>query len=107
MIPKDVVICDWHYDRPDKTPIYFAMKGFRVLSCPWRTPDFAVQQIKDVLNFRANSTPEMKERFLGVLETTWTFPSLFMGAYYSPHPANETSSWNTYKVICDEIGRLN
>jgi len=107
MIPKDVVICDWHYDRPDKTPIYFAMKGFRVLSCPWRTPDFAVQQIKDILNFRANSTPEMKERFLGVLETTWTFPSLFMGAYYNPHPADETSSWNTYKVICDEIGRLN
>ncbi len=27
MIPKDVMICDWHYERPDKTAIYFAMKG--------------------------------------------------------------------------------
>jgi hypothetical protein len=26
MIPKDVVICDWHYERADKTAIYFAMK---------------------------------------------------------------------------------
>ena len=27
MIPKDVMICDWHYERADQTPVYFAMKG--------------------------------------------------------------------------------
>src|SRR5690348_470674 len=35
MIPKDVVICDWHYERADKTPVYFAMKGLHVITCPW------------------------------------------------------------------------
>jgi hypothetical protein len=25
MIPKDVIICDWHYERPDQTAVYFAM----------------------------------------------------------------------------------
>jgi hypothetical protein len=106
MIPKDVVICDWHYDRPDKTAVYFAIKGFRVLTCPWRTPGFAVQQIQDELNFRANSTPEMKARFQGILETTWTRTSLFMNGYYNKQPDDENSSWNTYKVICEEMGKL-
>ena len=36
MIPKDVIICDWHYERPDQTPVYFAMKGLSVVTCPWR-----------------------------------------------------------------------
>src|SRR5215212_2495867 len=30
LIPKDVVMCDWHYERADKTAVYLAMKGFRV-----------------------------------------------------------------------------
>lgn len=30
MIPKDVVIGDWHYERPDQSAVYFAMKGLRV-----------------------------------------------------------------------------
>jgi N-acetyl-beta-hexosaminidase len=34
LIPKDVMICDWHYERPDQTAVYFAMKGFRVVTCP-------------------------------------------------------------------------
>ena len=33
LIPRDVVICDWHYERPDATAVSFAMKGFEVLSC--------------------------------------------------------------------------
>jgi len=42
MIPKDVVICDWHYERPDKTAVLFALKGFRVITCPWRRPAVGV-----------------------------------------------------------------
>jgi hypothetical protein len=106
MIPKDVVICDWHYERPDKTAVYFSMKGFRVLSCPWRTPQYAVQQIRDVLDFRAGSTAEMKERFLGILETTWTHPGLFIQHYYGQQPDDEISPWNTYKTICRELDKL-
>ncbi|HLA57716.1 MAG TPA: family 20 glycosylhydrolase, partial [Puia sp.] len=47
LIPKDVVICDWHYERPDKTAVYFSMKGFRVVTCPWKQPAFAITQLND------------------------------------------------------------
>ena len=106
-IRKDVVITDWHYDRPDKTAVYFAMKGLRVLTCPWKNPGYAVQQIKDMQNFRANSTPEMKDRFLGIMETTWSNPAQFIRGYYGEIPVNEISPANTYKTICDEFAKLN
>ncbi len=83
MIPKDVVICDWHYDRADKTATYFAMKGFRVMTCPWRQPSTAVEQINDMLSFRQASTQEMSVRFLGIMETTWMRTSLFLQNYYT------------------------
>src|SRR5882757_8631990 len=56
MIPKDVIICDWHYDRPDKTAVLFAMKGLRVVTCPWRNPAYGVVQVKDMIHFRQEST---------------------------------------------------
>jgi hypothetical protein len=68
MIPRDVVICDWHYERPEPTPVYFALKGLRVVACPWRKRDVAVQQVRDMRRFREHATPEMKERYLGVLQ---------------------------------------
>ncbi len=56
MIPKDVIICDWHYERPDQTPVYFAMKGLSVVTCPWRNPENAVLQAQDMVRFRNYST---------------------------------------------------
>ena len=50
LIPKDVVICDWHYERPDLSSVYFAMKGLSVMTCPWRNPVSAVQQIDEIYN---------------------------------------------------------
>ena len=29
MSRKDVVICDWHYERAEPTAAYYALKGFR------------------------------------------------------------------------------
>ena len=49
MIPKDVVICDWHYERADKTAVYFAMKGLQVVTCPFEAPALAVIQAEDML----------------------------------------------------------
>ncbi len=109
MIPKDVVICDWHYERADKTAIYFAMKGFRVITCPWNQPATAVVQVNDMLGFRRESTPEMNARFLGVMATTWMRTSHFLNNYYtagqSPAP-NENNSWNCFRVMYDTIDKL-
>jgi hypothetical protein len=35
-VPKDIVICDWHYETAHATAAYFALEGFQVLSSPWR-----------------------------------------------------------------------
>ena len=77
MIPKDVVICDWHYERADKTAIYFAMKGFRVIPCPWSQPSLALTQMNDMVSFRHESTSEMSARFLGIMQTTWMRTAFF------------------------------
>ena len=82
MIPKDVFICDWHYERPDKTAVYFAMKGLKVATCPWQKPDVARLQVQDMIEFRSGSTPEMREYFQGVILTSWSSAEGFMRNYY-------------------------
>lgn len=72
MVPKDIMICDWHYERADKSPVYFAMKGLQVAISPWRTPSVAIKQVDDMVNFRRDATPEMKDRFQGMVQTVWT-----------------------------------
>jgi hypothetical protein len=109
MIPKDVVICDWHYDRADKTAIYFAMKGFRVITCPWNQPSTAVIQINDMIGFRQESTFEMYGRFIGIMETSWMRTDLFLNNYYMNQPSatsGENTSWNCFRVMYDAIDKL-
>ncbi|HRI12848.1 MAG TPA: family 20 glycosylhydrolase [Verrucomicrobiota bacterium] len=89
LIPKDVVICDWHYDRPDPTAVYFAMKGLNVVSCPWKNPEVGVAQVKDMRRFRAVATPQMKPRFQGVVQTVWSGAGSFLDQYYGRRPAND------------------
>ena len=58
MIPRDILICDWHYERADLTAVYFAMKGLPVVSCGHRQADVSVQQIKDMIKFRGQAPEE-------------------------------------------------
>jgi hypothetical protein len=77
-IPKDVVICDWHYEKAELTPVYFAMKGFTVAACPWNNPQTAVMQVRDAFRFRAQSSPELVKRFGGIVQTVWSGAEQFM-----------------------------
>ena len=111
MIPKDVVICDWHYERPDKTAVYFAMKGFDVITCTWRKPDVAVQQAADMIAFRKESPKDMKGRFLGVMETVWSPVTPFFNGYYGkPSSQKEEDTintpWNTFNVMFQYINQV-
>ncbi len=109
MIPKDVVICDWHYERADKTAIYFAMKGFRVITCPWRQPSTAIIQVNDIQDFKRESTPEMNARFLGIMETIWVRTDIFLNNYYTEPPSatpNENTPWNCFRVMYGAIDKL-
>lgn len=107
MIPKDVLICDWHYERPDKTAVYFAMKGFRVATCPWRTPQVAVQQVADMHNFRSTATKAMQPNFAGIIQTHWSGAENFMDGYYGklkPTSTDERTAWNTFRAIFPKPG---
>ncbi len=89
LIPKDVVICDWHYERPDKSAVLFAAKGLSVITCGWNRPGVIEQQVKDMAGFRQGSTPEMGSRFLGMMETIWSPVAPFITEFYSNDPAKQ------------------
>jgi hypothetical protein len=109
MVPKDIVICDWHYERPDKTAVYFAMKGFKVVTCPWRNPGVAVVQAEDMARFRKDSTPAMRDNFLGVVQTEWSNPSSFMDGFYNKkkdQKGGENTSWNCFNALYQKLKEL-
>lgn len=109
LIPKDVMICDWHYERPDQTAVYFAMKGFQVVTCPWRIPKNAVAQVQDMVKFRAHSTPVMRDRFQGVVQTVWSGAGSFLERDYQGKLTgrnSENNPWNTFRAMFDEIQKL-
>lgn len=67
MIPKDIIICDWHYEPMESYPSLpmFIEKGFRVLPTSWRNVKASRALIKYSLKFRG---PKM----LGHLFTMWS-----------------------------------
>ena len=72
LVPRDVVICDWHYERAEPTPTYFAMKGFPVVVCPWKRVEPALAQVRDLARAREQANPALKQRLLGVVQTAWS-----------------------------------
>jgi hypothetical protein len=92
LIPKDVFICDWHYDHAVPASVYFAMKGFDVAVCPWRKSDVAVEEVKDMLRFRQNSPEPMAQRFRGVIQTVWSGAEAFLKAYYEDDAGKKEDS---------------
>jgi Glycosyl hydrolase family 20, catalytic domain len=66
LIPKDIIICPWHYELKDSYPSIpmFIDKGFRVLPAGWKN----VEATKALIKFtESHSGPGM----LGYLFTTW------------------------------------
>lgn len=106
MIPKDVVICDWHYERPDKTAVLFALKGLRVITCPWRRPAVGVQQVADMANFRSTATPAVKDNYQGIIQTVWTSADNFIEGYYGKKKDNKggtDTDWHSFQAVFDKM----
>lgn len=82
MIPKDIIICDWHYNKRREYPSIpmFLEKGFRVLPASWNRVSATEALIRYA---KQQSRPNM----LGHLFTTWsvkradlpTFPPMLKG----------------------------
>lgn len=92
LVQKDVMICDWHYERPDQTPVYFAMKGFSVITCPWRNPSNALLQLEDMYRFRKQATRELKSRYQGMMQTVWSGAGAFLNEFYGRKTEENTPS---------------
>jgi hypothetical protein len=80
-VPKDIVICDWHYDAAPETGRFFASKGFGVVTCPWRKSSVALAQLAQVRAIRGEAAQPTAEHALGVLQTTWCGFAPFVRAY--------------------------
>ena len=104
MIPKDVFICDWHYERAVLTPVLFAAKGLDVAICPWRIGDLAAVQFNDMLRFRQQSAPVMGEHFKGIIQTAWGSAEQLMREYYSSTPEQTgASTGSCLKRVMSEV----
>jgi len=109
LIPKNVVICDWQYDEDNQTAVYFALKGFRVVTCTWNHPQVALNQVEDLYRSRAISSRELKGRFYGIAETVWSPAFQFLNGYYgrsTDSPTGDNTTWNTFRVMFDKMNQL-
>jgi hypothetical protein len=87
LIPRDVVICDWHYEAPHPTATFFALQGLPVVSSPWRRPSVALEQLHLIRRARATAAPPVAQRLLGMLQTTWVGFGPFVRAYFGEDKA--------------------
>ena len=78
LIPRDVFICDWHYERADLTGVYFAMKGLQVAECGYRDADICERQIDDLVRFRRQTPKETSGRLGGYIHTVWSGAGAFL-----------------------------
>ncbi|WP_194776184.1 family 20 glycosylhydrolase [Pararhodonellum marinum] len=114
LIPKDVVINDWHYEKPVHTPVLFAMKGFEVMSCSWRRPEVGVAHVDDMFLFRKNNPDQVKDKFAGVILTVWSGVTPFLNGFYDyvENPGKEREEkdlnhpWVTFVQMFDRYQSL-
>ena len=66
MVPKDIIMCPWHYELRDSYPSIpvFLEKGFRVLPASWNKVDASEKLIRYSLELN-------KPKMIGHLFTTW------------------------------------
>ena len=110
LIPKDVVICDWHYERPDPSAILFAMKGLSVVTCPWNRPRSGARQVENLVQTRQSTTPEIGNRLLGIVHTVWSGADSFLNEFYglgnTPENEKGTSAARCFVKVFETISSM-
>jgi hypothetical protein len=82
LIPKDIIICDWHYEPRASYPsiVTFQEKGFRVLPSSWNDTKAALAFLEDARRVNKGSV-------IGHLGTTWVGASAVCKALLTADPA--------------------
>ncbi|HYM05172.1 MAG TPA: family 20 glycosylhydrolase [Terriglobales bacterium] len=104
-VPKDIMICDWHYQNAVPTAGLFAIEGFNVVSAPWRQTNVALAQLELIRSVRANANETIAPRMQGVLQTTWCDMGAFVKAYYGDDTSNKEAleAANCFKALFSAI----
>ena len=102
MIPKDIMICDWHYERVEPTAAYFALKGFDVATSSWRNGTVATGQLALLENLRKNASEETAQHIKGMVHTSWSSVSSFLDRFYAPFDINKKDDAVCFKILFGE-----
>lgn len=109
LISKDVIICDWHYDKAEPTPVYFTKNKFSVITSTWRKPAVAIAQIQDMVKYRQAAKPAIKKLYKGIMQTIWTNADSFLDEYEAAKTATnkeENTQANCFMAMINEINKI-
>lgn len=86
-IPRDIVQCDWHYEKRESYPSvpFFLEKGFRVWPASWKDEAAALQ-------FSRYARRLGNERMVGHLCTTWAGGSVVVRELLGSHVESKAAS---------------
>ncbi len=102
MIPKDIMICDWHYEKAEPTAAYFAIKGFDVVTSSWRKGEVAREQWILLENIRRNASEETAQHIKGMVHTSWNSVSSFLDRFYAPLDTSEVDDAVCFRMLFGE-----
>jgi hypothetical protein len=87
MIPRDIVLCPWHYELRDTYPsvTILMQKGFRVLPASWKNTDATLALI------RYAHSNQVDDRLVGHIFTTWSA---------------RTDSWTSFEPLVKGVEEL-
>lgn len=106
MVPKDIVICDWHYRNAEPTAAFFAAQGFEVISCPWDRAAIGREEVKLQRSMRKNANDLLASRFAGVMQTSWQDPAEMIHMYFGEipvSPGRSGDSIESFRAVFDEL----
>jgi len=108
MIPKDVIINDWHYNRAEPLPPYFALKGLKIISCTWNKPEVTTKHIDQMLLYRKQSNEALAGKMYGVMQTVWSDAGGYLNRYYNPESVDDDSAGDvkSFKAMIAYLNEL-
>ena len=93
-VPKDITICDWHYDVAPATPRFFVQKGFPTLAAPWWNATVALRYLSMMRDMAKDPDPKVAALSQGVMLTTWVEAQDFVTGYYDRiPPVDQQPQW--------------
>ena len=102
MIPKDITICDWHYEKAEPTAAFFALKGFDVVTSSWQKGAVAKAQLAFLENLKKNANAETAGHIKGMVHTSWSSVSSFLDRFYAPFDQNKLDDAVCFRMLFGE-----